>query len=233
MNYLDAVLVVCAYLFGSFPYMLLRARMKGYKIAQGEDFHLAFMHKVGLAEGIVGIAVDVLKGIVPIIVGFLLGFNLGTVAAAGLAGVAGQMWPVFQKFDGEKGNTAGLGMAFALTLWIKAYWVLAAGIGCAAIGVGMLLLPRLMKGQTIINIVRQDGPHTVCLPVGMLCGFSLMPLVSWLTGRPVELTVVMAGLVFIIALRRLTADIDHDIRSRQASMGKILLNRFLLDRSYL
>jgi acyl phosphate:glycerol-3-phosphate acyltransferase len=233
MNYLDIILVICSYLFGSIPYMLLRARMKGFNIAPGEDLHLAFLHKVGLAEAIAGILIDVLKGVLPVAAGFLLGFPLATVCIAGFAGVSGQMWSVFQKFDAEKGNTAGLGMAVTLTAWTGAWWVLVSGLACVVTGLGLLLVPRLFKGKRLINIIRENGPHTVSLPVGMLGGFLLMPVISVVLGYPLELTLSLAGLFFILAIRRITADLDIDLKDRRISAGRILLNRFLLDRSYL
>jgi len=231
----DILLVAAAYLFGSFPYMLLRAKMKGYDVRAGEDLHLALLHKAGLGEGIAGIVVDFLKGILPVVAGFLLNFQLLTVAVAGLAGVAGQMWPVFLKFDGEKGNTAGTGMVTALIIGTgsSAWPVLIAGLLCMLTGLAVLIIPRLIwDRKTLIDIIRQNGPHTISLPVGMLTGFVVMPVISFITGQPVALTVVLAVLWFFIVLRRLTADLDEDLKAARISKWRMLLNRFLLDRSY-
>jgi glycerol-3-phosphate acyltransferase PlsY len=188
---------------------------------------------VGLAEGIFGILVDVLKGILPVAAGFLFDIPLAVTGIAGLAGVSGQMWSVFQKFDAEKGNTTGIGMAVTITTWLGAWWVLASGMVCIATGIGLLLVPRLLQGKRLIKIIRENGPHTVALPVGMLCGFAVMPVVSLLLKLPLELTLTTAGLFFIIAIRRVTADLDKDLKDHRTGIARMLLNRFLLDRSYL
>ena len=106
----DIVLIIGSYLLGSFPYMLLRSRARGLKVTPGEDYHIAMWHKMDHREGVIGIGVDALKGVIPIAAGFIFDFGLAIIAIAGVAAVIGQMWPVFQKFNGEKGNTTGAGM---------------------------------------------------------------------------------------------------------------------------
>ena len=125
----DIALVVGAYLFGSIPYMLLLGHARGFDLSQEEDLHIATYHKVGPLYGLSGIFVDIMKGALPIVVGFTLGFSLPVTVAAGVAGVLGQMWPVFRKFNGEKGNTSGAGLILTLTMFLTAttsplaYWV--------------------------------------------------------------------------------------------------------------
>ncbi|MCJ7655905.1 MAG: glycerol-3-phosphate acyltransferase, partial [Dehalococcoidia bacterium] len=111
-------LVVGAYLLGSLPYMMLLCRATGVDLSKEEDLHIALWHKVGRLEGLSGVLVDMLKGVIPIIIGFVFNFPLAVTAAAGVAAVLGQMWPAFRKFDGEKGNTTGIGVVIALTMYL-------------------------------------------------------------------------------------------------------------------
>ena len=41
-----------------------------------------------------------------------------------IAGLAGQMWPVFRRFDGERGNTVSLGIVTALSFTYAPAWIL-------------------------------------------------------------------------------------------------------------
>jgi hypothetical protein len=66
----------------------------------------------------------------------------------------------------------------------------------------------------------------------MLLGFIAMPLASWLLNVNWEITAALLIIVIAIIIRRLTADVRKDVRGRSISCGRILLNRFLLDRSY-
>jgi len=87
----DMALVIGAYLLGSLQYMILLGRAKGIDLSQEEDLHIALWRKVGRLEGFSGILVDVLKGVIPVLVGFIFDFHLAVIALAGVAAVAGQI----------------------------------------------------------------------------------------------------------------------------------------------
>lgn len=231
----DLALVIGAYLLGSFPYILLLSRARGFHLSLEEDFHISTWRKVGRLEGASGIVVDILKGVIPVLIGFLLNFSLAITLAAGVAAVIGQMWPVFQKFNGEKGNTTGAGMEVTATSFIGDGAPVAFGycLACFAIGFLVRTVPRFMvKGQTLNEKLRFGGPVSNSLPAGMLAGFAATPLASWLLDQPIELTIATAVIFFLISIRRLTANLGNDLRSPRTSIRRILLNRFLFDRSY-
>ncbi len=231
----DIALVIGAYLLGSFPYMMLLSRARGFRIAPGEDFHITTWRKVGRREGMSGIAVDLLKGVIPIVIGFVLDFRLAVIAAAGVAAVIGQMWPVFQKFNGEKGNTTSAGMLVTITSFLgnSTFWVMGGCLTCFAIGFLVRTIPRFMiKGQTISEKLKFGGPVSNSLPAGMLAGFAVAPLISWLVNQPMELTLSLTATVVAIIIRRLTANLGRDLKSPRTSAVRILFNRFLFDRSY-
>ena len=112
----DIVLVIGAYLLGSVPYMLLLARARGFDLSQEPDLHIAMWRKVGRLEGLSGVIFDIFKGLIPILIGFYCDFRLVVVVSSGIAAVTGQMWPIFQRFDGEKGNTTDLAVFFMVTV---------------------------------------------------------------------------------------------------------------------
>jgi len=235
----DIALITGAYLIGSFPYMLLLGRAKGVDLSHEPDSHQALWHKVGRLEGLSGVLVDILKGVIPVVVGFLLDFRLATIAAAGVAAVIGQMWPVFEKFDGEKGNSSGGGMILTLTMFLTAtsspyaYWVFIITVIPVLTGFFVRTIPRFMApSQTMDERLKLGGPASNSLPLGMLIGFAVAPKASWLLNQPVEMTVAFLALFILIAVRRLTASLHADLKPG-VNLGKILLNRFLYDRSYL
>jgi glycerol-3-phosphate acyltransferase PlsY len=230
---IEICLIIFAYLLGSFPYMLLLSRAKGVDLSQEPDYHIAMYRKVGKLEGFSGILVDFLKGLIPVLIGYFLNLELWAVAGAAVVSVVGQMWPVFQKFDGEKGNTTGLGAATGLTLCYGAGWVLLSGVVLMLLGFLFRAVPRAIKqAQTFKEVLSFGGPASNSLPIGMLLGFVAMPLVSWILNEPWEITTALLAILILIIIRRLTADVRKDIHEGKSSTGKILLNRLFLDRSY-
>jgi len=109
---IDAALVIGAYLLGSAPQLSALASLRHASLSG--DYHMSLWYKAGKWIAVMGILLEFIKGAIPVLIGHFLDINLTVVAVAGLAVVCGQMWPVFHKFSGEKGNTTGVGMAAAL-----------------------------------------------------------------------------------------------------------------------
>jgi glycerol-3-phosphate acyltransferase PlsY len=235
----DIALVIGAYLLGSFPYMVLLARALGLKLSREEDLHQALWTKAGRLWGISGIIIDALKGAIPVIVGFSCHLDLPAIAASGVVAVAGQMWPVFRKFDGERGNTTAIGFIIALTSYLTAtisplaYLVFIIYAIPVLIGAAFRVVPSLTaQGQTVNQRLMLQGPANNGMPLGMLTGFALTPIASACLGQPPEMTWAFLATFVIIILRRLTAGLSHDLKNPKTGVGAILLNRFLYDRSY-
>lgn len=236
----NIALVVGAYLLGSLPYMILLGRAKGVDLSKEEDLHIALWHKVGRLEGLSGVLVDALKGAVPIIIGFVFDFRLAVTAAAGVAAVVGQMWPVFRRFDGEKGNTTGIGLVIALTMCLTAtdsplaYIVFIVFAIPILVGIGIRTIPRFMTpDQTLSQRFTFGGPVSNSMPLGMAVGFAVAPLSSWCLRQPLEMTLALTAVFILIMIRRLTANLSADLKTATTSIRSILINRLLYDRSYL
>lgn len=239
MLFADIALIIGAYLLGSLPYMTLLARAYGIELSHEEDMHLAVWSRVGRLWGLSGVVVDALKGVIPVIIGFSFHLHLVAIAASGVAAVAGQMWPVFRKFDGEKGNTPGIGFIIALTSYLTAtvsplaYLVFVIFAIPILIGGLIRTLPRFIApGQTLNQRLMLGGPMSNSLPLGMLTGFALAPIASACLRQPQEMTWAFLVVFVIIMIRRLTAGLSKDLKTTTTGVGTILLNRFLYDRSY-
>jgi glycerol-3-phosphate acyltransferase PlsY len=235
----DIALVIGAYLLGSLPYMILLARARGVDLSKEDDLHMALWHKVGRLEGLSGVIVDMLKGVIPIIVGFAFDFRLAVTAAAGVAALAGQMWPVFRKFDGERGNTTGIGVVIALTMYLTAtysplaYVVFIIFAIPILIGISFKIIPRMMQSnQTLSERLKFGGPVSNSMPLGMGVGFAIAPLSSWCLRQPPEMTWGFLAIFVVIMIRRLTVGLSKDLKEPKTNIRSILINRLLYDRSY-
>jgi glycerol-3-phosphate acyltransferase PlsY len=105
----NIAMIIVSYFIGAFPHLYLFCKL--HRLSTSGDLHMNLWKGAGPFWGLTGVLIDIFKGIVTILLARALGLDLSIVVACGLATVAGQMWPVFAKFDGEKGNTTGLGMA--------------------------------------------------------------------------------------------------------------------------
>lgn len=217
-----------AYLLGAFPSLYILGKLRGVDLGGEEDLHISLWRKVGMLEGTVGIVGDVAKGVIPVVVARILDFSPAIVAGSGLAAVVGQMWSVFSRFSGEKGNTTGLGMAVALTP-NKALLLPLLAMAAAAI---IRVVPGLLgSNQPLKKRLQFGSSPSRILPLGMIIGFALLPLSCWLTRQTWEITLACFILLVLIIIRRLTAGIREDLKT-ESNKKSILVNRLLYDRSY-
>lgn len=224
----EAILIIGSYLLGSMPFMYLMGRMKGVDLREYEDSHIALWRQVGRFQGFMGVMLDFTKGYTVVLVARAVGFDIGWVAFAGVAALSGQMWPIFLKFDGEKGNSIGLAMTGAL-----ASKAMLLGLVPIIIGFAVRTIPRFRKKeQSMDEKLKFGGPPSNSLPVGMAAGFAVMPLAAWGLGHQWEVIVALAAVFVLIMLRRATAGISEDLR-KTSDRGRMLINRLLYDRSEL
>jgi acyl phosphate:glycerol-3-phosphate acyltransferase len=220
---IDAALVIGAYLLGSVPQLSVLARLRHTTLSG--DYHTSLWYRAGKLTAVMGIIGEFIRGAIPVLLGRGLGINLTAVAVAGVAVVCGQMWPIFHKFDGEKGNTTGVGMAAALD-----YRPFIAAVVCFAIGAGIRVFGRIIRRQEShkgVSII--GGSFSLSLPLGMLAGFLVLPVASWIMGEPVEISWAFSALFVLIVVRRLTAGLKRDLKAG-AGIKRILFGRIFLDR---
>ena len=224
--------ILGAYLLGSLPVLYIIGRLKGFDL-RGEDMHLGLWRKVGYVEGATGIIWDIGKGaLLPLVA--LLWLDLGVTVASlsALAVLIGMMWPVFLRFEGEKGNSTGTGAAGGLLLGVHA--PLALGLFLIPIGAGGLTRAALSlrKPDASLGERFRFSGQSVVMPLGMITGFALLPILSWLLhSQDMILTWVFLGMFVLIVIKRLTAGLSEDLKS-DGDKKSILLNRLLYDRSY-
>jgi acyl phosphate:glycerol-3-phosphate acyltransferase len=128
--------IIASYLIGAIPTGLIVVRL-----LTGEDIRrhgsgnigtVNVLRVAGAATAIVVLAVDILKGMIPVLLAIRAGFSPGVVVLCGLAAIAGHNWSVFLRFHGGKGIATSYGVLLALS-WpaaavAAAVWVLAVAI---------------------------------------------------------------------------------------------------------
>jgi glycerol-3-phosphate acyltransferase PlsY len=142
-----------------------------------------------------------------------LGLPLEIQLACGIAAIAGQMWPVFHRFDGGRANSTGWGFAIA------------------ADPVAALIMFVPVAASLALNLAVRPRP-TRLLPLASLLSFGVFPAVIW--EQEGTTPTVVAGLLVLvlIVIRRITAGVRDD-RATGASLARVLANRALFDRSEL
>lgn len=143
---------------------------------------------------------DVVKGILVVWVAQLLGLGVAEQVTVGVAAVAGHNWPVFLRFNGGRGLLTTMGIVLFLMPWGVASFLAIALIG------------RLSKD----------------FPLPVLGGLISLPLVGWLSGEPLAMTLGLTAMVIIMVIRRLTA--PRTPLTASVSGGQLFINRLLFDR---
>ncbi len=144
-----AVAVLGAYLLGAVPFGLLvvRAATGGDIRKEGSgNIGASNVYRVaGPAVGILVLALDLLKGLLPVIVSQRLGLDPATTIAAGLAAIAGHNWSVFLRGAGGKGIATSYGVLLALSP--------VAGLVAAAVWIAVILATRYASLASLLGVL--------------------------------------------------------------------------------
>jgi len=206
------LLLVSAYLVGSIPTAYIVGRWRrGIDVRQYGSGNVGasnLLRSSGKWLATVVTIVDIGKGILVIWLAQLAGLSIAQQVAVGLAAVIGHNWPVFLRFSGGRGVLTTLGVAFFLPL-----------------ANGPLVPWSLIVSLALVAIF-VFGFHN--LAVGTIAGMAALPLVSWLAGEPLALTLGFLAMLFVMVIRRLTA--PKSSLTASVPTGELVINRLLFDR---
>jgi glycerol-3-phosphate acyltransferase PlsY len=141
--------IIVSYLIGAIPTGLIVVRL-----LTGEDIRrhgsgnigtVNVLRVAGTGTAVVVLAVDILKGMVPVMLAVRMGLPSWTVVAGGLAAIAGHNWSVFLKFQGGKGIATSFGVLLALS------WPAAAVAG--AVWVVVVAITRYSSLGSLLAVV--------------------------------------------------------------------------------
>jgi len=118
---MDISLVIFAYLLGSVSSAVVVCKLSGLDDprTQGSNNPGAtnVLRLYGKKAAIPTLAGDVLKGVIPVVIGKLLNAPDMILACIGLAAFTGHLFPVFFNFNGGKGVATLIGILFG-TYWL-------------------------------------------------------------------------------------------------------------------
>lgn len=110
--------IVLSYLLGSIPVGLLLSKLKGRdprKIGSGNIGATNVMRTAGKKLGLITLAGDILKGLLPTALAQRFGLSDTMVGAIAFAVFVGHLFPVYLKFRGGKGIATSLGIFIVLS----------------------------------------------------------------------------------------------------------------------
>jgi glycerol-3-phosphate acyltransferase PlsY len=148
---------------------------------------------------------DVVKGILVVWGAQLLGLGVAEQITVGVAAVAGHNWSVFLRFSGGRGLLTTMGIVLFLMPW------------------GVVSFLAIAS----ISFFTKDSPLLV------LGGVVTLPLVGWLSGEPLAITLGLTAMVIILVIRRLTAPrtpLTASVSGRQLFINRLLFDRDIRDR---
>jgi glycerol-3-phosphate acyltransferase PlsY len=211
------LLLVGAYLVGSIPTAYIAGRWRrGIDIRQYGSGNVGASNLVRLKAKWLAIVVtitDLGKGIFMVWAAQAAGLSITQQVAVGLAAIIGHNWPVFLRFSGGRGVLTTAGVAFFLPL-----------------ANGPLVPWPLIISLSLVAIF-VFGFHN--LPVGTIAGMAALPLVSWLAGEPLALTLGFLAMFLVMVIRRLTApksSLTASVPTRELVINRLLFDRDIRDK---
>jgi glycerol-3-phosphate acyltransferase PlsY len=171
------LITALAYALGSISPAWFAGKARGLDLRFEGDESLSFLNAgkiLGKPVGVIVFVADLLKGYIAVSGALLFTNSPWVVLLAGIAVVAGQIWPLFHDFSGGRGGAAAAGAILAASPWtliitLTLYALLSAVIGRRA--------------------------HAEVLTIILLPGAAI--LVERADLAPVSLAIVLAGLMIV------------------------------------
>jgi glycerol-3-phosphate acyltransferase PlsY len=199
------IALMAGYLLGSFPTAYIVARLrKGVDIREVGSRNLGAMnvfYKVGFAEGLLVLALDIGKGAAGVALARYLGTGLVVQMLAGVAVVLGHGFPVFLRFHGGRGGAACIGILVYLMPWGIPFYLGFFGL--------FMLITRF---------------PTLSYSLAFLC----FPFIGWLIYHRWEFSVYSVGLLVVPLLKYIPRIIE--MRGQGGSWRHVVYRKNLKDR---
>ena len=143
------MLLALGYLLGSMPNGYLAGRwLKGIDLRQcgsGSTGATNVLRNVGKGPALVVFLLDVGKGALAVLLAKSFGLNDWVQVLAGLAALAGHIWPVWLGWKGGKAVATGLGMFLGLA------WPV--GLACFGLFMAVISISRIVSLSSVIAAI--------------------------------------------------------------------------------
>jgi glycerol-3-phosphate acyltransferase PlsY len=191
----DILLVIGAYLLGSFSSAIVVCRLMGLPDPRNQGSNNPGATNVlrigGKKAAAITLLGDSMKGLLPMVAAHLLGVTPLVLAATGMAAFLGHLYPIFFRFQGGKGVATALGIQFGL------HW-----------GIGLAVALIWLSVAKLINISSLSA----------LVSMALAPLIVWLIWPETQL-VVMQLLMSSILFWRHRSNIQNLLQGSEESIS--------------
>jgi len=209
-----AAVIIAAYLLGSVPFAFIIAKAHGKDlrtIGSGNIGATNLARAVGRQWGYLCFALDVLKGLIPMVIaGLVIGtahdpILLSLWLAVGIAAVLGHVFSIFLAFKGGKGVATSFGVALGLWPYFTLCALVALTVWAAAV-----LIWRYVSLASVCA--------SVTFPIALVLGILTAP--GWnLAGLwPLLIAAVMIPILVILRhranIQRLRAGTETKIRQK-------------------
>jgi glycerol-3-phosphate acyltransferase PlsY len=190
---IDVALIVAAYLLGSISSAIIVSQLMGLPdprgLGSGNPGATNVLRIGGKKPAAITLLGDMLKGLLPVLVGHLLEVSLLILTLAGLSAFLGHLFPVFFRFQGGKGVATLLGVLLGIN------WLL----GLAAIAT-WLFVAKVLKISSLSALVMA----------------ALVPVYSWFFHHDWPLTLILTAMSIILFWRHRSniANLIHGTEDR-------------------
>jgi glycerol-3-phosphate acyltransferase PlsY len=167
--------LIIAYLMGSISSAIIICRVMGLPDPRSDGSHNPGTTNVlrigGKLPALLTLTGDVIKGVIPVMIGREMGLDTMLISAIGFAAFIGHLYPIFFRFEGGKGVATALGVLIAL------HWML--GLAVLVIWLLAFALTRISSVGAIAAFAAAPFlAHYLWMPDGMLgiAGMSILLL---------------------------------------------------------
>lgn len=176
------VVGIIAYLLGSISFsVIISKKMAGFDVREkgsGNAGTTNVLRTVGKKASIITLVCDVLKGVVAILVAFIIGLIINEginkallVQIAGICVILGHTFPIFFKFKGGKGIATALGVLLMVN------WNI--GLICLVFALILMILSRMVSlgsisAAILFPVLILFMPHNAYLVDGSYIIFSIL-----------------------------------------------------------
>ena len=121
-DYIPLLLVLVGYLFGSLNSAIIVCKCMGLpsprSVGSGNPGATNVLRLGSKPAAAITLLGDVVKGVIPVVIGHLLHVEPIYLAWIALAAVLGHLWPIFFGFKGGKGVATTIGVLLAVNIWV-------------------------------------------------------------------------------------------------------------------
>ena len=176
------IVTIIAYLLGSISFsVIISKKMAGFDVRQkgsGNAGTTNVLRTVGKKASIITLLCDILKGVVAILVAYIIGLIIKEgidkallVQLAGIAVILGHTFPIFFEFKGGKGIATALGVLM-MTNWNI-------GLICLVFALVLMILTKMVSlgsiaAAVLFPVLIMFMPHTAYLVDGNYIIYSIL-----------------------------------------------------------